>query len=135
MNNEKHIIAKIPEMEMKEYDKECVYIGRIMKKELEKLKNKVPNAKIEEKMGEIKCPLTQLKAHLMYCGLNDHVISEMKNNSVIECWEPNEDELKGRRSFLDDLVITIDPESASDFDDALSIKECDDGSYQVIKYF
>jgi ribonuclease R len=38
----------------------------------------------------------------------------------------SEIEIEGRRDFRDTLTITIDPESAKDFDDALSLKYTDD---------
>ena len=40
-------------------------------------------------------------------------------------------EIKKRRDFRDILTITIDPEDAKDFDDALSIRKLDNGNYEI----
>lgn len=42
-----------------------------------------------------------------------------------------EEEIKKRVDLRDDLVITIDPETAKDYDDAVSISKTDDGNYEV----
>lgn len=40
-------------------------------------------------------------------------------------------DLKGRRDFRDTLTLTIDPEDAKDFDDALSFKGLPNGNFEV----
>jgi ribonuclease R len=42
-----------------------------------------------------------------------------------------EQEISKRRDFRDTWTITIDPEDAKDFDDALSLKKLDDGTWEV----
>ena len=42
---------------------------------------------------------------------------------------PND--LKGRKDYRNNIVFTIDPEDAKDFDDALSIEELENGNYSV----
>ncbi|MDR2410183.1 MAG: ribonuclease R [Bacteroidales bacterium] len=42
-----------------------------------------------------------------------------------------ESEIFARHDFRDTLTITIDPEDAKDFDDAISFKKLDNGHYQV----
>ncbi len=42
-----------------------------------------------------------------------------------------ESEIKNRVDFRDEIVFTIDPEDAKDFDDALSIKQLENGNFQV----
>lgn len=42
-----------------------------------------------------------------------------------------EDRLAGRRDFREVTTFTIDPADAKDFDDALSVKKLDDGSYEI----
>jgi len=42
-----------------------------------------------------------------------------------------EKEISKRRDFRDTWTITIDPEDAKDFDDALSLKKLDDGNWEV----
>ncbi len=43
----------------------------------------------------------------------------------------SEDEIKGRRDFRDIFTITIDPEDAKDFDDALSLKKMNEGIWEI----
>ncbi len=45
--------------------------------------------------------------------------------------EITETEIKNRRDFRDILTITIDPEDAKDFDDALSFRKLDNGNYEI----
>lgn len=130
MNDPSKVVAYLPEIKHKsDFDHDCLYGAFIDPNRIHKL----PPARIHQNLGPLNCPLTQLKAHLMYCGLNHHVLCDSKHTTTqIDLWEPQMANLNGRRSFLDDCVITIDPESAADFDDALSIKKNDDNSYQVI---
>lgn len=43
----------------------------------------------------------------------------------------SEEEIKKREDFRDTIVLTIDPETAKDFDDALSFKKIDENTYEV----
>jgi ribonuclease R len=43
----------------------------------------------------------------------------------------HEDHLKDRRDFRDTTTFTIDPDTAKDFDDAISLKTLPDGNYEV----
>lgn len=42
-----------------------------------------------------------------------------------------EEELKHRKDFRDILTFTIDPHDAKDFDDAISYRELEDGTYEI----
>ena len=42
-----------------------------------------------------------------------------------------EHEMKRRRDMRHELVMTIDPTTSRDFDDALHVKQCDDGDFEV----
>jgi len=48
-----------------------------------------------------------------------------------ETWTVSETEIKKRRDFRDECVFTIDPATARDLDDALSVKVISDGHYRV----
>lgn len=45
--------------------------------------------------------------------------------------EISEKEIQNRRDFRNIFTITIDPEDANDFDDALSLKKLEDGNWEV----
>jgi ribonuclease R len=55
------------------------------------------------------------------------VLAEVKN------LEPNisREEIKKRKDFRDILTFTIDPVDAKDFDDAISIRNLDNGNYEI----
>ncbi len=57
----------------------------------------------------------------------EKVISETEN---IKSEIPSE-EIKKRVDFRDEIVFTIDPEDAKDFDDALSIKNLENGNFSI----
>lgn len=57
----------------------------------------------------------------------DKVLKEADNISE----EIPEDEIKKRLDLRDELIFTIDPETAKDFDDAVSVKKDDDGNYDI----
>ena len=57
----------------------------------------------------------------------EKVITETEN---IKSEIPSE-EIKNRMDFRDEIVFTIDPEDAKDFDDALSVKSLQNGNYSV----
>ncbi|MCO5267369.1 MAG: ribonuclease R [Brumimicrobium sp.] len=45
--------------------------------------------------------------------------------------ELDQDEVKKRRDYRDEITLTIDPVDAKDFDDALSFKKLDNGNYEI----
>ena len=47
-------------------------------------------------------------------------------------WEPTPEKRSGRRDFTEDCVFTIDPTTARDLDDALSVSELPDGSGVIV---
>jgi ribonuclease R len=59
----------------------------------------------------------------------DEVEEEMK--SVPDKIEVTEDDLAVRRDFRKVTTLTIDPDTAKDFDDALSIQELDNGNIEI----
>lgn len=46
-------------------------------------------------------------------------------------WKITEKEYETRRDFRDELVISIDPKTARDLDDALHVKRMSDGTWEV----
>ncbi len=57
----------------------------------------------------------------------DNVLAESEKIQ----FEIPQSEIDKREDFRDTIVLTIDPETAKDFDDALSFKKLDDGTYEV----
>lgn len=63
-------------------------------------------------------------------GFEKSVEDEAKR--LKEKWSPiPEDEIKNRKDFRGTTTFTIDPKTAKDFDDALSLKTLDNGNYEI----
>ncbi len=75
---------------------------------------------------------TEMKAIVVARGFDSDfpkvVIDEAQ--SLYESRWTNED-LKSREDFRDTLTLTIDPKDAKDFDDAISLKKTEEGTYEV----
>ena len=70
-----------------------------------------------------------LENNIDFSEFSEDVIRNLPEN--YESWTIPGPELKRRRDFRDACVFTIDPATARDLDDALSVKELDDGRYLV----
>ena len=94
-------------------------------------KNPVPWGKIIKSLGSEEKNDIEMKSILINNGFkiefSDIVLKEANNLSK----EITEDEINRRRDFRDVLTLTIDPDTAKDFDDALSIKYLENGNIEV----
>lgn len=92
--------------------------------------NKSPIAEVIEILGKTGNPEAEFNAILKEFDLklefNDEVIEE---TSKIR--PPQNRKYAKRLDLRNELVITIDPQDAKDFDDALSLKKLENGNYQV----
>ena len=90
-----------------------------------------PEAEIIEILGYPEDPgvdvLSVAKSHDIQTEFPDEVTAElMRLDLSIAAGE-----LKRRLDLRDELIFTIDPEDAKDFDDAISLKRSDSGNYQL----
>lgn len=70
----------------------------------------------------------------MLCVLREHGLSEMFPDEVTEeaaAFPEDPRDPAGRRDLRGDLAFTIDPEDAKDFDDAVSLKALDEGTWEL----
>src|SRR5690606_16798345 len=74
---------------------------------------------------------TEMHAILEEYGLPYEFEPEVEKDAERISFDLPEEEVKKRRDFRDVLTFTIDPADAKDFDDALSIRELEDGNYEV----
>lgn len=92
---------------------------------------KNPIAEITEVLGRPGDNETEMHAILAEFDLPyrypERIIAEAKK--IDNAIDPAE--IKNRRDFRNITTITIDPEDAKDFDDALSIRKLDNGKYEV----
>ena len=59
------------------------------------------------------------------------VLAEAQDAAQRNVASLDEDELEGRRDFRDEPIVTIDGETAKDFDDAVLVRRNDDGTWQL----
>jgi ribonuclease R len=94
-------------------------------------KNPVPWGRIIKSLGDEEKNDIEMKSILINNGFKiefpEEVLLEAKNLNK----EITEEEIKIRRDFRDVLTITIDPETAKDFDDALSFKILENENIEI----
>jgi len=90
-----------------------------------------PQGEIIEVLGRTHEPMAEYKAILHKFGLEtefpEEVIRQVENIPA----EVNESETEGRLDYRQVLTLTIDPDDAKDFDDALSLEKLGDGNWRV----
>ncbi len=93
-------------------------------------RNQAPSGKVKEVLGDPDDPEVQYKIvcrqHEIPMEFPASVLREARNAS-----EPDENEIEGRVDLRALPTITIDGETARDFDDAVSIKKHEDGRFQL----
>ncbi|KIK48946.1 hypothetical protein CY34DRAFT_7939 [Suillus luteus UH-Slu-Lm8-n1] len=91
-----------------------------------------PFGTLAEELGPIGDIEVETSALLKDCNFPTEEFSD----SVLKClpptpWTVPEREVEVRRDLREERIFTIDPETAKDLDDALSIKANDNGTYDV----
>ncbi|XKT74419.1 MAG: ribonuclease R [Patescibacteria group bacterium UBA2163] len=91
-----------------------------------------PRVKIERVLGPAGDHETEMHAILVERGFESDFPPSVKK-AADELYENawDEKEIATREDFRDTCTLTIDPEDAKDFDDAISLKELPDGSFEV----
>ncbi|MBI2793841.1 MAG: ribonuclease R [Ignavibacteria bacterium] len=101
-------------------------IGRLLRWEQA---NASPEAVIEEVLGRSGRPVVEFAAIYKEFRLPKAFPQEVVDESTM-CQVPGAME-PGRVSLVDDVVVTIDPDDAKDFDDALSLKLLSNGNWEL----
>lgn len=91
-----------------------------------------PFGTLVEELGPIGDIEVETSALLKDCNFP----SEEFNDNVLKClppipWTIPDHELKTRKDLREERIFTIDPSTAKDLDDALSVKSNDDGTYEI----
>jgi len=94
-------------------------------------KDKSPKGIVTKVIGAAETHETEMNSimfkHNIDYDFSDAVMKEAEDIPV----EISEKEILKRRDMRGDLTITIDPDSAKDFDDAISFKKLDNGNYEI----
>ena len=101
-------------------------IGKITKWEEGK---KTPNGKIVEVLGDVKDSDVQINAIMCEYDLPTEFTEDVQDEVAKLISKPIP-ETNTRRDMRDAITFTIDPETAKDFDDALSVTPCE-GGYEI----
>ena len=94
-------------------------------------KSKNPVAEIINVLGDPGLHETEMHAILAEFELPYHFTEEVEEDAEKIPGEINEKEINSRRDFRKTPTFTIDPADARDFDDALSLKQLDNGNWEV----
>ena len=106
---------------------------RIIVKVIDWGKEKEPLlCKVMEKIGPIDDPSTDIPATLKEFGIRQQFSQEVLDQVNTFSKNVPKQDLNGRRDFTQLETFTIDPETARDFDDALSLTEDAQGHFHLI---
>ncbi len=96
-----------------------------------KRRNENPTGEIEKVLGVSHTPLAEYRAILYRYNLSPKFPEAVNRelSGLAETLSPKE--MKGRKDIRDIFTITIDPDDAKDFDDALSLEFLDGGKCRV----
>ena len=90
-------------------------------------KNRCPEGVITEVIGVQYEFATEERSLILAAGVQTEFDPETLENARAEDRAVDENDIIGRRDLRGELIFTIDGENARDFDDAVSLKEEDDG--------
>lgn len=94
-------------------------------------KSKNPVAEIINVLGFPGLNETEMHAILAEFELPYHFTEEVENDADKISGEITENDIMSRRDFRQIPTFTVDPVDAKDFDDALSLKQLDNGNWEV----
>jgi ribonuclease R len=94
-------------------------------------KSKNPVAEIITVLGDPGLHETEMHSILAEFELPYHFSEEVERDAERIGSEITDSDLEGRRDFRNVPTFTVDPEDANDFDDALSLRQLDNGNWEV----
>lgn len=90
-----------------------------------------PEGQIVSVLGKSNEPWIDLKSILLNHGLSNTFPQQVTDEVAKMPNTLDPKEIKKRTDFRDEMVITIDPDDAKDFDDAISLKKLKNGHWQL----
>ncbi|MBL7807306.1 MAG: ribonuclease R [Saprospiraceae bacterium] len=94
-------------------------------------KGRVPIGKVTQALGKVGGNDFEMKKILINAGFQLQHSEEAEREAARIPDTISPQELERRRDFRETLTFTIDPEDAKDFDDALSIKQLENGGLEI----
>lgn len=94
-------------------------------------RGKVPQARVMEVLGDPEQPGVDVKVVLRHYDIPDEFPPEVLAAAERLPADPGPRDWKGREDLRDRIIITIDGESARDFDDAVSIERLPEGLFRL----
>lgn len=94
-------------------------------------KSKNPVAEIINVLGDPGLHETEMHSILAEFELPYHFSEEVERDSDLIRSEITDSDILGRRDFRNVPTFTVDPEDANDFDDALSLRQIENGNWEV----
>ena len=94
----------------------------------------IPEVKVLERIGEKGNNNVEMRSIILERGFEDAFPEEVEKEAIKIKQDASNDfqnEIPKRKDFRGTLTFTIDPDSAKDFDDALSFKKLDEGKYEI----
>lgn len=124
-----HFDIKVHTHEVEAIDSGTIVVAKVEK--WPQRKGQYPLGRVTTPLGKAGTNEIEMNSILIKNGFNlafpDEVLLEAK--ALPDEISPNE--VKNRKDIRDIPTLTIDPETAKDFDDALSYRKLDDGKYEV----
>ena len=90
-----------------------------------------PTGRIIENLGQSHTPMAEYRGILAKYNLSETFPAEVEHEAKSVSNSVSEADRKGRFDARDIPTITIDPEDAKDFDDAISLRELSNGDVEV----
>jgi ribonuclease R len=94
-------------------------------------RGKVPQARVMEILGDPEEPGVDVRIVLRHYGIPDEFPPEVVEAATRLPEDPGPKDWTGREDLRDRVVITVDGESARDFDDAISVERLSDGLFRL----
>lgn len=94
-------------------------------------KGKNPTCKIIKSLGMVGENDAEMDSILYTYGLRPDFPEKVEKESEEIDWNISDEEIKKRKDFRKVTTITIDPDTAKDFDDAISIQKLDNNLYEI----
>ncbi|MDP3989190.1 MAG: ribonuclease R [bacterium] len=90
-----------------------------------------PEVEVLEEIGPAGNNETEMRAIVLEAGFDTGFLHNVEQEAEALPRELTTEDIATRRDFRDVATVTIDPADAKDFDDALSLRELDNGEYEV----